>query len=108
MSSYLLMASRDGFSCNDVPYYYRLAKNLKANGNEVTLFLVQNGVLPARRSAASDALTDLAKAGVTVLADAFSLRERGISDAALAEGVSASPLETVMDHLESGSKCLWH
>jgi sulfur relay (sulfurtransferase) complex TusBCD TusD component (DsrE family) len=79
VSSYLLLESRDPFSCNDVPYYYRLAQNLRSNGNDVTLFLVQNGVLPARRSAESEALSKLADAGVTVLADEFSLRERGIA-----------------------------
>ncbi len=108
MSNYLLVASRDSFSCNDVPYYYRLAQNLRSNGNAVTLFLVQNGVLPSRRSAASDALSALADSGVTVLADSFSLRERGIGTESLANGVTESQLDVVIDHLESGSKCLWH
>ncbi len=108
MAKYLLIESRDPFATGDVPYYYGLATNLAANGNEVTLFLVQNGVLPARRSSASGSLTELASAGVTVLADDFSLRERGIPAPALAEGVSAAQLDTVIDHLEAGSKCLWH
>lgn len=108
MSNYLLIESRDPFASNDVPYYYKLAADLAANGSGVTLFLVQNGVLPARPCAASEALSSLATAGVTVLADDFSLRERGIGLDALADGVSAAPLDTVIDHMEAGTKCLWH
>ena len=103
-----MIASRDPFQTNDVPTYYDLARSLKDRGNNVTLFLVQNGVLPARPSAASDLLSDLAEAGVRVLADEFSLRERGISADALASGVVAAPLEVVVDHLETGAKTLWN
>ena len=106
MAQYLLIESRDPFECNDVGYYYELAKGLVESGNEVTLFLAQNGVLSARPSAQSDALGALARSGVTVLADDFSLQERGISK--LIEGVTAAPIEVVVDHLAAGYKTLWH
>ncbi len=108
MASYLLIASRDPFRCNDVPPYFELAGDLSDAGNAVTVMLVQNGVLPARKSAASAALTALAAGGVTVLADTFSLRERGIAADRLAEGVQPAELDVVIDHLEAGSKTLWH
>jgi len=54
----------------------------------------------------SAALSALCQSGVTVLADDFSLRERGISK--LAEGVAASPIDVVVDHLAAGHKTLWH
>lgn len=107
MADYLLIASRDPFESNDVRPYYDLASQLKARGNDVTVFLVQNGVLPARRSTASGHLTALANAGIPVLADGFSLDERGISDDRLAEGVTRAPLDTVIDHMERGSKTMW-
>ena len=106
MAEYLLIESRDPFESNDVGYYYDLAKGLAEAGNEVTLFLAQNGVLPARLSAHSAALSALAQSGVTVLADDFSLKERGI--AKLAEGVAAAPIDVVVDHLAAGHKTLWH
>jgi len=83
-----------------------LAKGLVEGGNQVTLFLVQNGVLPARPSAHSAALSALARSGVTVLADDFSLRERGIAQ--LAEGVAATSIDVVVDDLAAGHKTLWH
>ena len=106
MAQYLLIESRDPFESNDVSYYYNLAQGLVEGGNEVTLFLVQNGVLSARPSAHSAALGALARSGVTVLADDFSLQERGI--AKLAEGVAAASIEVVVDRLAAGHKTLWH
>ncbi len=108
MAKYLLIESRDPFDSNDVAEYGEIAAGLVKEGHEVTLFLVQNGVLPARRSPSSAALGALAKAGVEVLADAFSLKERGIAADRLAEGVKSAPLETVVDHLAGGSRTLWH
>jgi sulfur transfer complex TusBCD TusB component (DsrH family) len=106
MDEYLLIESRDPFESKDVGYYYDLARGLVESGNQVTLLLVQNGVLSARPSAHSAALSGLARSGVTVLADDFSLQERGITR--LADGVAAAPIEVVVDHLAAGHKTLWH
>ncbi len=108
MANYLLIESRDPFDSNDVANNYGLAAQLVENGHKVTLFLVQNGVLPARPCGQSQALSDLANTGVEVLADDFSLRERGIDAAQLTGGVSAAPLDVVIDHLADGSKAIWH
>jgi sulfur transfer complex TusBCD TusB component (DsrH family) len=103
---YLLIESRDPFESNDVTYYYGLTKGLADAGNEVTLFLVQNGVLAARPSAHSAALSALGQSGVKIFADDFSLRERGISK--LAEGIVAASIDVIVDHLAAGHKTLWH
>ena len=108
MANYLLIESRDPFDSNDVANFYGLASGLAKAGNGVTLFLVQNGVLPARQSSASAALTEVAGAGVEVLADAFSLDERGIAAERLADGVSSAPLDRVIDAMADGHKTIWH
>jgi len=72
------------------------------------VFLVQNGVLPVRPGARSGDLTRLAGAGVRVLADSFSLKERGIDEKRLASGVAAAPLDVVLDALAEGGKVIWH
>jgi sulfur relay (sulfurtransferase) complex TusBCD TusD component (DsrE family) len=108
MQKFLLIESRDPFESNDVSYYYELASNLVASGYTVTLYLVQNGVLAARRSAQSAKLSALDAAGVTVVADDFSLRERGIGAARLAPGVKEGSIDVVVDHLAEGARSLWH
>lgn len=108
MTAYLLIESRDPFECNEVASFYELAEALRRSGNPVTLVLVQNGVLPARPSAHSERLMALAKAGVEVLADDFSLRERGIPSDRLVQGVKPAALDVVVDQLTEGRKALWH
>ena len=108
MSQYLLIESRDPLDSNDVPQFWRLAEGLAKSGNTVTLFLVQNGVFPARPSVRSQELAALKSAGVELLADEFSLRERGLSADRLAAGVKAAPLDVVIDRLAEGRKALWH
>ena len=108
MAKYLLIESRDPFDSNDVAAYWDLAKGLARDGNDVTLFLVQNGVLPARQSTKSAALAEVQKAGVQVFADEFSLRERGIPNGRLATGVKPAPLDVVVDQLAEGRKAIWH
>ena len=63
MAKYLLIESRDPFENNIVARQYDLAVNLVKEGNDVTLFLVQNGVLPARLSERSALLTNATKGG---------------------------------------------
>jgi predicted peroxiredoxin len=108
MAKYLLIESRDPFEANDVGYFYDLASGLAREGNEVTLFLVQNGVLAARMSQRSSPLGALAQAGVELLADEFSLRERGISRERLVREVTPAPLDVVVDQVAEGRQALWH
>src|SRR5271169_5517961 len=67
MPKYLLIESRDPFDSNDTGFCADLAAQLAAAKNEVTVFLVQNGVLPARAGARSGEIAKLAGAGVSVL-----------------------------------------
>lgn len=108
MSRYLLIESRDPFDSNDVAFSCDLACGLASAGHEVTLLLVQNGVLAARRGARADDLMRVIRAGVRVLTDDFSLAERGIAPSRLAEGVVPAPIDVVVDHLAAGHQTLWH
>jgi predicted peroxiredoxin len=108
MAKYTLIASRDPFDSKEAGHYYDLAEDLVKDGNEVTLFLVQNGVFAARKSPGSKMVEKLAGKGVTVLADSFSLKERGISEGRMADQVKASGLEVIIDHMAEGRKVIWH
>jgi hypothetical protein len=108
MAKYMLIESRDPFDSNDVAFSYDLATGLAKAGNEVTVVLVQNGVLSARRGAKDHGLAALVGAGVKVLADDFALAERGIALSRLASGVEPTPIDVVVDHMAAGHKTLWH
>jgi hypothetical protein len=108
MGRYLFIESLDPFDSKDVEHFGNLAAGLASAGSQVTLFLVQNGVLAARRGARSALLGALLAQRVEVLADEFSLRERGIPESRLTPGVRPAPLDVVIDRLADDWKALWH
>jgi len=111
MGKYLLIESRDPYEYADTHYFYDLARDLAGRGNEVAFFLLQNGVLVARIGAKPDKIGELRQAAprVRVLADEFSLRERGIGRDATAPGVEVTEIGTLVDLLvDDGRKAIWH
>ena len=111
MADYVLIESRDPFEFTDTTYMYQMAGDLAENGNRVTLYLIQNGVFCARKNVMGNPLADLKQnsPSVRIEADDFSLRERGISASALAEGVNVSNVDNLVDHLMQGdTKVVWH
>lgn len=107
MAKYLLIESRDPFEAKGVAGDLELATGLAESGNDVTLFLVQNGVLETRRNARFEMLDGVLASGVEVLADDFSLRERGIRQSELKDGIEPAPLDVVVDQLAEGSRTIW-
>ena len=108
MANILFIESREHFDSADGGFCAALAPRLTAAGNRVDVLLVQNGVLPARAGARDCAMAALLGAGVPVLADDFSLRERGIDPKALASGVRSCALDVVIDRLADGWTVIWH
>jgi len=108
MAKYLFIESRDPFDSSDSVYFSELVQGISGRGNEATLFLVQNGVLPLRRgSKHNETIAKFIKGKVKVLADGFSLRERAISN--LLDGVEVSDVDRLVELLlEPGTKAIWH
>lgn len=108
MGRYLLIESRDPYEFADVGQNLELAADLAKAGHEVGLFLVQNGVLTARHGGRSQVLALVKESGVDIMADSFSLKERGINKRRLVPGVRETALDVVIDRLAEGCKVLWH
>lgn len=108
MANYVLIESRDPFEHRSFEEQMQLAKGLSDAGNDVTVFLVENGVLAARPSGASKALDALKGSGVKLLADEFSVRERGIRADKMASGVKAESVDFIVDAMAAGNKVIWH
>lgn len=88
MKSYLFLESRSDLDSPDVPAALALAGQLRGEGHEVALFLVQNAVTMAGRTAA---LGELHAAGVQVWADDHSLAVRGLPEPGGAVRVGGAP-----------------
>ena len=109
MTSYLIIETRDPFESRDAQFVLDTAIALKQGDNEVTVYLVQNGVLAARRNSVGSHLPQLARAGITLLADDFSLRERGILKTETVSAVRESSVEALVDMLvRENTKAIWH
>lgn len=108
MSHYLVLESRDCLESRDSKKMATLAEELVQAGHQVTVFLIQNGVLGARSGAVDFFWGEMADRGGEVLADEFSLRERGIPAQGLHPGVEPASLDRVIDLMASGCKVIWH
>lgn len=109
MTNYVFIESRDPFESRDTRFVVDTATALKQRDNEVTVFLVQNGVLACRKNATGSHLPQLAKAGITLLADEFSLCERGIQPPEMTAGVQPSTIDALVDLLaHENTKAIWH
>ena len=108
MPKYVFIESRDPYDSGDCARFVEMVEGLRQRGADATLFLVQNGVLGARRGATANAMfAGLSRSKVRILADAFSLRERGIKD--VADDVTTSGMTYLVDLiLEPGVKAVWH
>ena len=107
MPGYLLIESQDPFESTGAARTYELAIQLRAAGHDVALFLVQNGVLAVRSGVRTD-LDKVIKTRIEVLADDFSLRERGIPSFGLIGGARAAPIDSVVERMAAGWNALWH
>jgi predicted peroxiredoxin len=109
MNHYVFIESRDPFESRDIQFVVETTAALRRRGNAVTVFFVQNGVFAARKTARNPGLTQLSQAGIRLLADDFSLCERGIQASELLAGVELSTIEALVDLLaRPRSKAIWH
>ncbi len=107
MDTYVLVGSRDPDS-PDSRRCYELAGMLADSGAEVTVFLVQNGVLAARRTSAGAAALSSLASRAAVVADDFALRQRAIPAAETADGVTDGDIDDLVDAVMADRcKVLW-
>ena len=110
MAKYLLIESRDQFEYGDTGYFYGVAHDLATSGNDVTFFLIQNGVLMARPGINPNPIPRLLENNqVKVMVDEFGLRERGIPTNEVGSKIAVSDVDTLVDLLATdGIKAVWH
>ena len=109
MSQYLLIETKGPLDGGD--WAFELGRQLRDLDHQVTVYLLQDGVLTARRRfpAAERLLTEAEKSGLRVLADSVSARQRGIVGDRVAKTVTVSDIGDLVETLmERTDKAIWH
>lgn len=108
MTHYIILESRDPYDSVDWINLQDVVMDLRESGNEVTLFLLQNGVLPARKGTDYEHyFASLKPLGIRVLADFFALQERGIHE--ISKNVEKTNLEQLVQLcMSADTKTIWH
>lgn len=109
MSRYVLIETKGPLDGGE--YAFDLGKQLREQKHDVTIYLLQDAVFAARRKfAAGERLVqDARKNGLTLLADAVSLRQRGIVGDRVASEVKPGEMDTLVELLmERSDKAIWH
>jgi sulfur relay protein TusB/DsrH len=92
-------------------YAFDLGKQLRELKHDVTVYLLQDAVFAARKrfAAGEQLLTEGRDAGLRVLADEVSLRQRGLGQDRLSEAVTVSNMDGLVHLLmERSDKAIWH
>lgn len=109
MANYVFIETRDPFESRDTKFVEETAIALKQNGHQVTVLLLQNGVLASRTNARDQSLVRMAEAGISLRADDFSLCERGIQQTELQPFIKRSDMESLVEDLmQENTKAIWH
>ncbi len=108
MIPYLFIAASDPFECRSAEHFLREAQIISQSGGKVTVMLVQNAALIARRGIYTELVQDLIKHRVELLVDEFAIKTRGIAPADMIEGIKSSSIDTITERMASGHKVLWH
>lgn len=108
MKRYLIIGSRDLTEYVNGQYLPLMVETLRKKGHEVTVFLIENGVVAARGgSKAGRVLNSLADKGARVLAEDVSCRARGVT--CLASGISMSSLDVLAEFISEGfDNVVWY
>jgi hypothetical protein len=106
-NSLLLIESRDPFFDLGRDDLGQLTETFAAAGTSLSLLLVENGVLSLRMPGWAQFFATLRAHGVEVLADDFSLRERGIHEGERAPEARVVSAGDVVDRLARGTRAVW-
>jgi sulfur relay protein TusB/DsrH len=109
MASYLIVETKNPLDGGD--YAFDLGKQLKGLRHDVTIYLLQDAVLAARRTfkAGQQLIAGAEQVGVRVLADTVSARQRGVVGERVAQGVNVTDMAELVNLLmQRADKAIWH
>lgn len=108
MTNLLLVLSKDPYTTEIPNLVLDIGLHARAKkGNNVSLYLVEDGVTAARKGEFGNKLLDAKKKGIKILADDKAVQSRGL-DGKLVDGVEVKEIGILLDHIiEDNNRVAW-
>ncbi|VVB86805.1 DsrE/DsrF-like family protein [uncultured archaeon] len=106
MTSLLLLLSKDPYTTETPDLVLDIGLNANEKGNEVTLYLVEDGVTAARKSEFGNKLASAHKKGIKIFADDKAVLSRSLTDKLVA-WVQVKEIGTLLDYIMDYDRVAW-
>lgn len=107
MQRYFFVTTQDPFTYKFTNNYFTHIAKLSQQGNSVSIFLVQNGVVLATQQTHLPCFDELLANAISIYADACSLQQRGIKTTDLKPNIQSAELNTIIHAQLSGDDVIW-
>ena len=108
MTNYMLIQSEEPQATERTINLYQLAKDLTCAGHSVSLFLVQNAVIPARTTSKYQYFDELLEHDLRILVDSFSLLQREIYVGDVKRNIEIGSVRDVIEAMLDGDRVIWN
>ncbi|MCX9012479.1 MAG: DsrE family protein [Candidatus Methanoperedens sp.] len=106
MSSLLLVLSKDPYTTETPDLVLDIGLNAKGKGNDVALYLVEDGVTAARKSEFGNKLAAAQKKGIKIYADDKAVLSRSLTNK-LINGVEVKEIGALLDSIMDHDRVAW-
>lgn len=106
MVNLLLIMSKDPYTTETPDLVLDIGLNSKEKGNDVTLYLVEDGVTAARKSEFGDKLAAAHKKGIKIYADDKAVLSRSLTDK-LIGWVQIKEIGALLDYIMDYDRVVW-
>ncbi len=106
MTKLLMVLSKDPYTTETPDLVLDIGLNAKDKGNDVSLYLVEDGVTAARKSEFGNKLVAAHKKGIKIYADAKAVLSRALTNK-LVGGVEIKEIGTLLDFIMNYDRVVW-
>lgn len=106
MANLLMIMSKDPYTTETPDLVLDIGLNAKEKGNDVALYLVEDGVTAARKSEFGDKLAAAHKKGIKIYADDKAVLSRSLTDK-LISWVQIKEIGALLDYIMDYDRVVW-
>jgi len=106
MTNLLIVLSKDPYTTETPDLVLDIGMNAKEKGNDVSIYLVEDGVTAARKSEFGNKLAAAQEKGMKVFADDKAVLSRSLTNKIIG-GVEIKEISTLLDYIMEYDRVVW-